>query len=607
MRRPFPGTVASKQTRASGRGARCKCSASTALTALVAVIVYALVVDRITPAFDAIQGADRATSSGRDLRDAAGDEAYVTRRVAEELAKVDETVGEERGRERGGASEDAARRDAKKSETGGEDRDAGGVDVATRDAVSKKANARDGGTASTSERSGTPVVVTSDTAAVRAGFGASEWRRIRDSEPADDECHELPLSDYWGPQKIEHSADVVKIGSSRDCCELCKATSGCQLWQHDPQAPGACFTGKLMNDYLPPMYGEEHNKKKTSGVLYPKVPKYDAESTELKTCLHTMITSNGAPYMNWQTMVFYQTWKTVASEKDSILKHVTRILHRSTDDELMDLIPTWRVDPTHVECDNFCDYAVKDRARAIAQWMKTDDSRQCSHILMAETDYLFIRSPPPSVLLAKGHSYGFLFGYIVPSYPDAKEASVLLHDESKDGPLKDVYQTGNAPQSIHRDDLERVSEVWAEKVEFGETNEVVKRVFGWVRDMYAWSFASAAVRPKLKFELPPVPFQKLMIQPPADITIGQASVMHYTWGAIISDKTGAEVWQFDKRQYRGTWDSLVRIPALPPWDADREFRLQDKKRIQKSQYEVLEKMVDIFNRAVDEVNSERKS
>ena len=602
-RRPFPGSVAAKQARASGRGARCKCSVSTALTALVAVIVYALVVDRITPAFDAIHDADRATSSGRELRDATRDEAYVTRRVAEELAALDEAAGDERGRERGGASADDERRDAKTSETSDERRDGDGVEPATVDAV-KKANARGGDPVSSSERSETPVAVKIGDAASRAGYDAREWRRIRDSEPADDECHELPLSDYWGPRKIEHSVGVVKIESPRDCCELCKETSGCQFWRHDPQAPGECFTGKLMNDYLPPMYGEEHNKNTTSGVLYPKVPKYDAESTELKTCLHTMITSNGAPYMNWQTMVFYQTWKTAASEKDSILKHVTRILHRSKDDELMDLIPTWRVDPTHVECDNSCDYAVKDRARAIAQWMKTDDSKQCSHILMAETDYLFIRSPPPSVLLAKGHSYGFLFGYIVPSYPDAKEASVLLHDESKDGPLKDVYQTGNAPQSIHRDDLERVSEVWAEKVEFGETSEVIKRVFGWVRDMYAWSFASAAVRPKLKFELPPVPFQKLMIQPPADITIGQASVMHYTWGAIISDKTGAEVWKFDKREYVGTWNSLVRIPPLPPWDVDKEFQLQDKKRIQKSQYEVLEKMVDIFNRAVDDVNSE---
>ena len=37
------------------------------------------------------------------------------------------------------------------------------------------------------------------------------------------------LSDYWGPQKIEHSAGAVKIESPRDCCELCKETSGCQF------------------------------------------------------------------------------------------------------------------------------------------------------------------------------------------------------------------------------------------------------------------------------------------------------------------------------------------------------------------------------------------
>jgi hypothetical protein len=119
--------------------------------------------------------------------------------------------------------------------------------------------------------------------------------------------------------------------------------------------------------------------------------------------------------------------------------------------------------------------------------------------------------------------------------------------------------------------------------------------------MYAWSFAAAAVRPKLEFELPPVPFQKLMIQPPADIMIGQASVMHYTWGSIISNKDDKEVWRFDKREYSGAWDSLKKLDPLPAWDAEQKFKLQDKKRIQKSQYEVLGKMVEVFNEAVDAV------
>ncbi len=96
-------------------------------------------------------------------------------------------------------------------------------------------------------------------------------------------------------------------------------------------------------------------------------------------------------------------------------------------------------------------------------------------------------------------------------------------------------------------------------------------------------------------------FDDLPRLPPADIAIGQSSVMHYTWGAIISNKEDHEVWRFDKREYLGSWDSLKKIEPLPPWDAEQEFKLQDKKRIQKSQYEVLDKMVEIFNEAVDAV------
>ena len=69
------------------------------------MIVYALVVDKITPAFDAIHDADRATSSGRELRDATRDEAYVTRRVAEDSLRWTRrpgmSAGASEGRERG--------------------------------------------------------------------------------------------------------------------------------------------------------------------------------------------------------------------------------------------------------------------------------------------------------------------------------------------------------------------------------------------------------------------------------------------------------------------------------------------------------------------------
>jgi len=556
-RRAFPATAPRPSARAK--------FTSIVATLVVAAITYALVVQNIAP--NDKDYAAAPVDTVEDLAKQAARDAYVARRVAELEKQVLDDVR---------------------------------ASVTMTTATTRETRGLDARVASTTSTTTTTEATSVDDISRKAGYDDATWAQIQAREPKGDECHTLERSDYWGPRAV--GGGVKTAANDADCCELCKRTRECNFWRTDPDKPGECFTGAIGNVYMPPMYGAEHDKKTTSGVLYPETPKYSGGDGEgLKTCVHTMITSNGSPYMNWQTLVFYETWKKAASEKDSVLRRFTRILHRSKEDELMNAIPTWRVDPTHKECDTYCDYAVKDRARAIYQWTKTTDAKQCSHILMAETDYLFIRSPPPSVLLAKGFSYGFLFGYIVPSYPDAQPASLVLHDIEKDGPLKEVYQTGNAPQCIHRDDLERVSEVWAQKVELGETSEVVKKVFGWVRDMYAWSFAAAAVRPKLKFELPPVPFQKLVIQPPADISIGEAVLMHYTWGANIKNSAGEQVWTFDKRAYHGSSANLVKIALMPAWDATKGFKLQDEKIIQESQYHVLETMVQIFNEAVDAV------
>ena len=47
------------------------------------------------------------------------------------------------------------------------------------------------------------------------------------------------------------------------------------------------------------------------------------------------------------------------------------------------------------------------------------------------------------------------------------------------------------------------------------------------------------------------PKNKLIVQPPADHVLGEASCAHYTWGAIFNDKDGHAVWSFDKRTYTG--------------------------------------------------------
>ena len=321
-----------------------------------------------------------------------------------------------------------------------------------------------------------------------------------------------------------------------------------------------------------------------------------------------MITSNGQPYMNWQTRVFYQTWLEAKKEPGSPLVHFTRVLHRTRDDELMREIPTVRIDPTHPECDNGCDYAVKDRARAIATWATTPDARRCSHVLMAEADYLMVRSPPPSVMLQRGHTYGFLFGYIIPWHADAMPASERLaehafgKDTKKWPAMESVPQSGNAPQVVHADDLAILAPAWADSVEFGESDPTVKRVFGWVRDMYAFDFAARKVNVTVHY--PPVPLNKLMVQPPADTDLGAGCLMHYTWSPILSDASGRELWRFDKRSFRGGAGStahftvLEQTPLPPPWDERAGFKLQAGEAVTEPGLALMRLMAETFNAGV---------
>lgn len=82
------------------------------------------------------------------------------------------------------------------------------------------------------------------------------------------------------------------------------------------------------------------------------------------------------------------------------------------------------------------------------------------------------------------------------------------------GTAADVPATGNAPVLMTRKDFEVIMPVWADIVLAIENDTVAVDRLGWVRDMYAWSFAAAKV--KLTHVLPLPPHNPLMVQPPAD-------------------------------------------------------------------------------------------
>mmetsp|Transcript_1119 Transcript_1119/g.3930 ORF Transcript_1119/g.3930 Transcript_1119/m.3930 type:complete len:639 (+) Transcript_1119:116-2032(+) len=319
--------------------------------------------------------------------------------------------------------------------------------------------------------------------------------------------------------------------------------------------------------------------------------------------VHVVVTSNGNPYMNWQMRLYYQSYLRVRQEPGSVLKALTRVLHRSTPDELMFEVPSVVIPPLHVECDAYCWYPVEDRAQAIVDWLKTEDSRRCSHIMLAETDYVFHKSLSSSAIPRQPRTaVGFPFHYIAPKYPRVKAIVERLNLLEGEATLDDVPSTGNAPFIISHDDLSEVAPLWAKLMQDTIHDREAVIGLGWLRDMYAFSIALA--RRKIKVDLTPVPRNLLMTQPPHDDQLGEAAMLHYTWGALVYTVNGNQkIWEFDKRLAWGGQNApsprkMEIIPRPPDFDPKEPLRLQDNMQITRARLNMLHVLTSDLNLAI---------
>lgn len=94
------------------------------------------------------------------------------------------------------------------------------------------------------------------------------------------------------------------------------------------------------------------NKTKVSPI---DLLAYSKEQGQPGETIHVLFTSNGSPYQNFQARImvagFRLAQKMPGGDK---MVAMTRILHRTTPDEVMEEIPTFRADPLQPECDKWC-------------------------------------------------------------------------------------------------------------------------------------------------------------------------------------------------------------------------------------------------------------
>ena len=421
-------------------------------------------------------------------------------------------------------------------------------------------------------------------------------------------CNGKENTELWGG--VVKDGNANKQPDAAACCDSCakmnaNGANRCSVWVYSASSK-ACWLKFDENPAAAKPANEGPGVPWTSGWFdLPKntiAPKYESATgkTDLPKCLHVVMTSNGNVYMNWQSRVMYSSYLRHAAEDGSIMKAFTRILHKGREDELMHEIPTMRFNPVQAKCDGWCDYPVADRSKAVEQWLETADSERCSHVVMVETDHIIVKSPSPEILMPRGQAMGFKFGYMNPQQSRLKK---MYPEYFADG--KKMPPTGNAPSVVNTVDLRKIAPLWARFVNETESPESVRKELGWVRDMYAYDLAALATG--IEHELSECPESLLMAQPPADFELGNAFILHYTWGSEIYDKNEEFIWKFDKRSYlEGQYGEgpyiLQEIPPPPEWDdGAKGLQLQTffkPRALTEKRLGLIKTLIDEFNHAV---------
>lgn len=268
---------------------------------------------------------------------------------------------------------------------------------------------------------------------------------------------------------------------------------------------------------------------------------------------HTAVTASGSAYNTWQCRVMYHWFKEARRARGGAeMGGFTRILHSGAPDEFVDEIPTFVADPLP---DGDQGYIVLNRPWAFVQWIKEADIKE-DYILMAEPDHIIVK-PIPN-LSRDSRAAAFPFFYIEPK----KYENVLRKFFPKDkGPITKIDPIGNSPVIIEKESLGRIAPTWMNISIAMKKDPDADKAFGWVLEMYAYAVASAlhGVGNILR--------KDFMIQPPWDLEVGDAFIIHYTYGCdfdmkgkLMYGKIGE--WRFDKRTY--TQKPPPRNLPLPP-------------------------------------------
>lgn len=334
------------------------------------------------------------------------------------------------------------------------------------------------------------------------------------------------------------------------------------------------------------------------GQLTPTETGSSKKGSSCSRCIHTLATSNGSPYQNYQMRIAWATYNLILSMPGGE-NHVafTRVLHRTKDDALIDEIPTFRANPLQPRCDDWCEYPVSDRANAVQQLFdaakRDPELIQAPWIYMIESDYVFMKplmAPPVEDNSVQG--WAFPFDYIKPTM------HVATMKKLYDGAAADIPNTGPAPILMRYPDWLKVTPDWEKKAAVIEGDKGMRKELGWVREMYG--FSTALTLNGLKLDMPPPPQNPFVVQLPIDSGLGKAHAFHYTQCTIYKTMDDKDVWKYDKRFHTSLEDSL-NVPLIdepPPFPGEGKWKFIEGNPVTKAKHEAIVQMIKQMNAGI---------
>lgn len=257
---------------------------------------------------------------------------------------------------------------------------------------------------------------------------------------------------------------------------------------------------------------------------------------------HTAVTANDSPYSKWQCTVMYYWFRKRRDEGGALneMGGFTRVLHSGAPDNLMAEIPTFVVDPLPTGMDK--GYIVLNRPFAFVQWLQKAKIEE-EYILMAEPDHVLVKPLPNLATEFMPAAYAFFY-----IKPEDNEALLRRWYPKERGPINNIDPIGNSPVIIKKTELMEIAPLWHNVSLQMKNDPVVDKEFGWVLEMYG--YATAAAMKGVSHIL----WRDFMVQPPWDTKIGDAFIIHFTYGCDYTLK-GVHMpgkfgeWRFDKRTY----------------------------------------------------------